>query len=208
VRLATLSGVKRDLLTVERTLLNLISRMSGVATLTRAYVDKIIETRAVVCETRKTTPGLRSMEKYAARCGGAHLHRLGLHDAILIKDNHLEGVAPADLPAFLTDAISKARAACSLRFVEIEVDTIDQLEHLLRIPGGVIDIILLDNMPPDELQQAVTLRNAAKSAILLEASGGITFDTIRSVAETGVDRISIGALTHSAVSLDFGLDAG
>ncbi len=210
VCLGELAGSTRDLLTGERTLLNLIGRLSGVATQTRRFVDAIAGTGARVYDTRKTTPGWRRLEKYAVRCGGGHNHRTGLFDAVLIKDNHL---AQGKLAATPAEALAQAR-----RFVretlqndeqyermifEVEVDTLEQLEQVL--PAGP-DIVLLDNMTPDELRQAVARRNAINPQVELEASGGVNLHTIRALAETGVERISVGALTHAAVSLDVGLD--
>jgi nicotinate-nucleotide pyrophosphorylase (carboxylating) len=200
------SGNLRGLLAAERTLLNLLGRLGGVARLARRFVEAVAGTGAVICDTRKTTPGLRALEKYAARCGGATLHRLGLFDAALFKDNHLAGLPAAHLPARITAAASAARAASSIRFVEVEVDSLDQLRALLRCPAGTIDIILLDNMPLDELRRAVALRGSAAPHVLLEASGGVRLETVRAVAETGVDRISVGAITHSAPALDLAME--
>lgn len=213
--IAELSGSARDLLTAERLILNLLGRLSGIATLTRRYVDAIAGTKARVYDTRKTTPGWRRLEKYAVRCGGGHNHRAGLYDAVLIKDNHLAfsasqkhgapySAAKAVVAArlFLADMLPVHPAAGQM-LVEVEVDTLAQLEEVL--PAGP-DIVLLDNMSPDVLRQAVLRRDAVNPQIELEASGGISLATIHSVAETGVERISVGALTHSAVSLDVGLD--
>ncbi|QDU25352.1 Nicotinate-nucleotide pyrophosphorylase [carboxylating] [Anatilimnocola aggregata] len=212
---ARLRGPARGLLTAERTLLNLMGRMSGIATLTSEYVAAVAGTGARVYDTRKTTPGWRRLEKYSVRCGGGHNHRLGLFDGVLIKDNHLalgrEGSAATRYtPA---QAVQRAKAflyehgAGQERFaemmVEVEVDSLAQLREVL--PAGP-DIVLLDNMPPDVLRQAVAIRNELAPHIELEASGGITLKTIRSVAETGVERISSGALTHSAIVLDVALD--
>lgn len=210
-----IDGPARALLAVERPLLNLLGRLSGIASLTRKYVDAVAGTGARIYDTRKTTPGWRHLEKYAVRCGGGCNHRRGLFDAVLIKDNHLAlgaellpqgrgGYSPAD-------AVIRARAYLASRadsapqgaIVEVEVDTLDQFDEV--VSAGP-DLILLDNMGPADLREAVARRNARAAAIQLEASGGISLATIRQVAETGVDRISIGALTHSAVSLDFGLD--
>lgn len=203
---ATVSGSLGFLLILERTMLNLLGRLSGVATLTRAYVEAVEGTSAVVCDTRKTTPGLRMLEKYAVRCGGGTVHRLGLYDAALYKDNHLAGIEDADLAAHLHRAIAEARGSGQLRFVEVEVDRLEQFEALLELPDGAIDIILLDNMNPDTLVRAVALRDRRAPSLLLEASGGVSLETIRSIAETGVDRISVGALTHGSTWLDLALD--
>jgi nicotinate-nucleotide pyrophosphorylase (carboxylating) len=202
-------GPARAMLTVERPLLNFLGRLSGIATLTRRYVDLVTGTRAGIYDTRKTTPGWRSLEKYAVRCGGGRNHRRGLYDAVLIKDNHLAlGATLGHSPA---DAVRRARHYCLERFgdagrqmiVEIEVDTLQQLDEVLAASP---DIVLLDNMLPEMLREAVARRDARNPAVELEASGGIDLMTVRGIAETGVERISVGALTHSAVALDFGLD--
>jgi nicotinate-nucleotide pyrophosphorylase (carboxylating) len=194
--LAQVHADARALLSAERVALNLLGRLSGVASLTAAYVRAVEGTGARIVCTRKTTPNLRALEKYAVRCGGGVNHRFGLDDAILIKDNHVAacgGVGPALLRA-------KAAAGHLIK-VEIEVDTLDQLdEALLHGP----DVILLDNFSLADLRTAV---GRAKGRAMLEASGGVTLQTVRAIAETGVDVISSGALTHSAPSLDVGLDA-
>ncbi len=201
-----LHGLLAPILGAERTLLNIVGRLCGIATLTARYVREISGTGAVVCDTRKTTPGLRALEKYAVRCGGGTLHRSGLHDAVLMKDNHLAHLDINELTAAVTRAATAARARHDLRFVEVEVDGAEQLERVLACPEGLIDIILLDNMSPDQLVHAVAMRDARRPGLLLEASGGIDLDTIAAVARTGVDRISVGALTHGATSLDVGLE--
>ena len=201
-----LLGDLRPILAVERTMLNLIGRLSGIATLTRCYVEAIAGTTAVICDTRKTTPGLRGLEKYAVRCGGGTLHRVGLHDAVLYKDNHLQHLGPSEFAQAVADAAKRARDQFDLRFVQVEVDTLGQLQFVLGCEGGLIDMILLDNMAPDQLREALASRDKRAPEILLEASGSITLQTVRAVAETGVDRISVGALTHSAMCLDIGLD--
>jgi nicotinate-nucleotide pyrophosphorylase (carboxylating) len=214
-RLAVLRGSARDLLTSERTLLNLLGRLSGVASLTRRYVDTIAGTKARIYDTRKTTPGFRRLEKYAVHCGGGHNHRLGLFDAILIKDNHLalgrqgaagKGYTPAEAVAlarkFAHESIGLDEGGQEM-LVEVEVDTLDQLREVLP---AAPDIVLLDNMSPDLLREAVGVRDAAGSSAELEASGGVNLETVRAVAESGVERISVGALTHSAVVFDVGLD--
>ena len=206
--LATLTGPAGEVLALERTLLNLIARLSGVATLTRQYVDAIVDAPAQILDTRKTTPGWRALEKYAVRCGGGHCHRMGLYDAVLIKDNHLALAGKdSDLTETLGNAAVRAKESNSIAFVEVEVDTLDQLAQVLTIEPGLIDIALLDNMPPAMLTKAVAMRNAKAPAMLLEASGGVTLQTIAAIASAGVDRISVGALTHQAVSLDIALDA-
>lgn len=204
--LARLRMPLRDLLALERTMLNLLGRLSGIATMTKRYVEAIAGTRAVICDTRKTTPGLRALEKYAVRCGGGTLHRLGLHDAALFKDNHLAHIPIEALAEKLRDAAETVREKHDVRFVEVEVDTLEQLREVLSIEAGLIDIALLDNMTPDVLREAVALRNATSATMLLEASGGVSLESVRAVAETGVDRISIGAITHGAPWLDLALD--
>jgi len=203
--IATLRGTLRDLLAIERTTLNLIGHLCGVATVTRRHVDAVRGTNAIVCDTRKTTPGMRALEKYAVRCGGGTMHRIGLFDAVLLKDNHLAGLDPDGVARLVREVATHARGRVS--FIEVEVDSLEQLAALLRLPAESVDIILLDNMRPDALAEAVAMRNAGTACRpLLEASGGISLDAIRMVAETGVDRIAIGALTHSVPALDIGLD--
>ena len=205
--LASLQGNARDLLTAERTMLNFLSRLMGIATLASQYVAKVEGTQAEVYDTRKTTPGWRRLEKYASRCGGAVNHRTGLFDAILIKDNHLaqRGEQASDVAG----AVKEARrfvaelAPSSEMLVEIEVDTLEQLRSVL--PSGP-DIVLLDNMTIEQLREAKHLRDGFARKVVLEASGGVQLETIREIALAGVDRISVGALTHSARSLDIGLD--
>jgi nicotinate-nucleotide pyrophosphorylase (carboxylating) len=205
-RLATIRGATRDLLAIERTALNLLSRLCGIATTTGQY-RAAAGAGARLYDTRKTMPGLRVLEKYAVRCGGGYCHRIGLHDAVLIKDNHIAGVEVARLAEVVGSAARQARAARpDLLFVEVEVDSLDQFEALLPLPVGLIDIVLLDNMPPERLRRAVAMRDQAAPALQLEASGGVRLETIRQIAESGVDRISVGALTHSAVTVDIGLD--
>jgi nicotinate-nucleotide pyrophosphorylase (carboxylating) len=201
-RLAVVSGSMRSILTAERTALNFLQRLSGVATCTRRYVDAVAGLRALILDTRKTTPGWRLLEKYAVRCGGGHNHRLGLYDGILIKDNHLACLDGGG--RVIAQAVEAARLATSAGIpLEIEVDNLEQLdEALARRP----DMVLLDNMRPDQLREGVRRRNTVAPNVLLEASGGITLANVRAIAETGVDRISIGALTHSAPALDIALD--
>jgi nicotinate-nucleotide pyrophosphorylase (carboxylating) len=204
--LGCLRGYWRDLLSLERVFLNLLSHLSGIATMTSRYVDAVRGTGAQVCDSRKTTPGLRSLEKYAVACGGGCLHRIGLHDALMFKDNHLASVPPDAMADLLAAAIDVAREDRPLRFACVEVDDLDQFRSVLEIQENRVDIVLLDNMNPARLREAVSLRNASSSSILLEASGGITLDTIAAVAATGIDRISVGALTHGARWMDIGLD--
>lgn len=192
---ARVFGGARALLTGERVALNFLCHMSGIATLTRKYVDAVAATRAHIVDTRKTTPGLRAFEKYAVRCGGGRNHRHGLYDAILIKDNHIVaagGVGPAI-------AAARARAGHMVK-VEVEVTSLIELHAALQ---HEVDVVMLDNMSPELLREAVR-RVGAKA--LTEASGGVSLETVRAIAETGVDLISVGALTHSAPILDLGLD--
>ncbi|ATC25810.1 carboxylating nicotinate-nucleotide diphosphorylase [Caulobacter vibrioides] len=194
--LARAEGNARAVLIAERTGLNLLGRMSGIATLTRAYVRLVEGTSATIVDTRKTTPGLRALEKYAVRCGGGVNHRFGLDDAILIKDNHVAACGGVG------EAVRRARAhAGHLVKVEVEVDGLDQLEEALKHGP---DVVMLDNFSLADLRAAVAL---AKGRAVLEASGGVNLTTVRAIAETGVDVISVGALTHSAPVLDIGLDA-
>ena len=204
--IATLSGGLRRLLGLERIILNFIGHLSGIATQTHAYVQAVNGAKSVICDTRKTTPGLRSLEKYAVRCGGGTLHRIGLFDAVLYKDNHIAGIPLEQLAGRLEAAIKSVRQRHEIRFVEVEADSLEQAEALLNMPAGLIDIILLDNMTPAKLRKAVAARDKAKSRVLLEASGGVSLKTVRTIAESGVDRISVGALTHSVMNLDMGLD--
>ena len=201
---ATLTGRHADLLTVERTMLNLLGHLSGIATATRRLVDLVAGTQAAICETRKTLPGLRGLQKYAVHCGGGRLHRFGLFDAALFKDNHLATMR--SLGTDLEAACRAARAMGPIRFVEVEVDTLDQLDTVLSFESGVVDIILLDNMPPEMMAEAVRRRDDRRPTVELEASGGISEATIQAVAQSGVDRISVGALTHSVQNLDLGFD--
>jgi nicotinate-nucleotide pyrophosphorylase (carboxylating) len=189
--LAELDGSARAVLTGERTALNLLGRLSGIATLTRRYVDAVAGTGATILDTRKTTPGLRALEKYAVRCGGGTNHRAGLDDAILVKENHVRlagGIAPA------------LAALRNGRPVEVEAETLAEVEEAL---AAGVDRILLDNMSPDEVAEAVELAGGRTE---LEASGGITLENVRAYAETGVDFVSVGALTHSARSLHVSLE--
>jgi len=194
-QVARIEGNARAVLAAERTALNLVCRLSGVATATRSLVDAVAGTKARIVCTRKTTPGLRLLEKYAVRCGGGFNHRFGLDDAVLIKDNHLlacGGIKPA---------VERVRAGLGhMTKIELEVDSLAQLEEALALG---VDTILLDNMTPDDLRRAVAMTNGRAK---LEASGNITLSTVRAVAECGVDYISSGAVTHSAPSLDVALD--
>jgi nicotinate-nucleotide pyrophosphorylase (carboxylating) len=191
--LARLEGPARAILTGERLALNLLGRLCGIATLTRSYVDAVAGTGASILDTRKTTPGLRALEKYAVRCGGGRNHRFGLYDATLLKDNHVR------LAGGVRQAVERLRAQTELP-LELEVDTLDQLEEALALG---VERILLDNMSPAEVRQAVAL-TAGRAE--LEVSGGVTLDRVRAYAEAGPDFISVGALTHSARSLDVSLE--
>ena len=204
--LVKLIGPMRSLLSAERVLLNFIQRLSGVATQTHRYVTAIAGTGARIYDTRKTTPGFRLLEKYAVRCGGGENHRIGLYDGLLVKDNHIAAIAPARLAAELANIVVRSRDEAPTRFIQIEVDTLEQLGEVLKVDR--IDSILLDNMDCSTMRQAVAMRNAAGrgGAVALEASGGVNLESVRAIAETGVERISVGALTHSAVALDIGLD--
>lgn len=208
--LAELSGPRREILSIERTALNFVGRLSGIATRTAEFVRVMTAggpVRARLYDIRKTTPGLRVLEKYAVRCGGGMCHRIGLFDAVLIKDNHIAGVGLEGLAATVASAARKARAERrDLQFVEVEVESLAQLERVLAIEPGLIDIVLLDNMSTDLMRRAVAMRDAANGRVELEASGGVRLETVRGIAETGVDRISAGTLTHGASSLDVALD--
>lgn len=204
---ATVSGPLDEILGLERTLLNLVGRLSGVATRTAEYAGRIpAGSRARLYDTRKTTPGMRVLEKYAVRCGGGRCHRMGLFDAVLLKDNHLAGVGLESLAEVVREAAARARADHTPAFIEVEVDTLEQFERLLTLPAGIIDIVLLDNMSSATMARAAQMRDAQNPMLELEASGGITLDTIAEAARAGVDRISVGALTHGATSIDVGLD--
>lgn len=191
--LAMVSGPTRALLTAERTALNLLGRMSGIATLTRQFVDAIAGTRAVILDTRKTAPGLRAVDKLSVRRGGGQNHRVGLYDMILIKDNHI------DFAGSLAEAVRRARAANTGLEIEVEARTLDDVRAALNLG---VQRILLDNMTPDVMRQAVEL---TAGRVRLEASGNVTLENVQQVAETGVDYISIGALTHSAKCFDVSL---
>lgn len=205
---AILSGSRSAVVGVERTILNTIGRLSGIATLTAKYAEEAASGNKAtrLLDTRKTTPGLRVLEKYAVRCGGGYCHRIGLHDAVLVKDNHIAGMRPAELREHADRASTQARRL-GASFLEIEVDSLEQFEVLLSLEPGTVDIVLLDNMRTDQLAKAVAMRNEKNPELLLEASGGVRLETIAGIAHTGVDRISVGALTHSSVALDVGLDA-
>lgn len=206
-----LRGAHAAVLTAERTVLNFLTRLGGVATLTRRYVDaaRTANPAVRIYDTRKTVPGWRALDKYAVRCGGGCNHRTGLYDAVLIKDNHIAGIPPERLAGRLQEMLRALTGTTAGRpapaFIEVEVDALAQLDAVLTVPG--VDLILLDNFTPADLAEAVRRRAAvARGRIELEASGGVTLDTVAAIAATGVDRISVGALTHSAPALDLGLD--
>ena len=209
--IVTLSGNVRDLLTAERTILNILCRLCGIATLTQSYVKKMSDFKARLYDTRKTTPGWRLLEKYAVHCGGGNNHRRGLYDGFLIKDNHLALGGGKDGPLSAGDAAKKALTWQSSEvdgmtappIVEVEVDSLKQLVDVLPVKPN---IVLLDNFSLSELAEAVAIRDRDQPDVELEASGNVRIDTIAEIAATGVDRISSGALTHQATSLDLGLD--
>lgn len=203
--MGVISGPVRSMLSAERVVLNFLQRLCGISTVTSKYVEAVRGTNAKIYDTRKTTPGWRELEKYAVRCGGGENHRMHLGDGVLIKDNHIAEFGDK-LESKLTVMVGEAKKIEGVEFVGVEVDNIEfQLVGVLRVEG--VDIVLLDNMTNDEMRQAVAMRNeAGGDKPLLEASGNVRLDTVREAAETGVDRISIGALTHSAVSVDIGLD--
>ena len=210
-RIARIEGPARSMLTAERPMLNLLGRLSGIATLTKRYVEAVAGTGARIYDTRKTTPGWGRLEKYAVRCGGGRNHRTGLFDAVLIKDNHLAVGSPG-APSSPAEAVVRARrfledrpsgAGRSRAIIEVEVDTLEQLDAVLAAGP---DVVLLDNMSPAQLVEAVRRRDAGNRRVELEASGGVDLASVRPIATTGVDRISVGALTHAAAWLDVGLD--
>ena len=217
--IATLSGPAHDILTIERTCLNFMCRLSGIATLAQTFVARVDGTKAQVLDTRKTTPGWRRLEKYAVACGGGTNHRMGLYDAVMLKDNHLAFYRSqvSDESDVIPSALAQARKwimenASRLpngedTILQLEVDSIEQFEVAIADSSATRpDIVLLDNMTTDQLSTAVKIRDQRSPQVLLEASGGVNLDTIAGIAQTGVDRISVGALTHSALNFDIGLD--
>jgi nicotinate-nucleotide pyrophosphorylase len=194
-QIADVSGSVRSILSGERLALNLLQRMSGIATLTRQYADAVAGTKARVVDTRKTTPGLRMLEKCAVRVGGGHNHRYGLYDAVMIKDNHIKGAGG------IAQAVAAARAAIPHTMkIEVEAESLGQVQEALAAGA---DIIMLDNMPNETMREAVAMIGGRA---VVEASGGVTLETIGGIAQTGVDVISVGALTHSVKALDISLD--
>ncbi|PCJ61804.1 MAG: nicotinate-nucleotide diphosphorylase (carboxylating) [Planctomycetota bacterium] len=203
-KIAKISGLTSEVLTAERILLNFIQRLSGIASITKQYADLIKHTNAKILDTRKTTPGWRLLEKYAVTCGGGYNHRIGLYDMVMIKDNHIASVSKLTKNP-IKECIQRAKKSIGKKKIKIivEIDHLSQLEEaLLASP----QIILLDNMKPAFLKRAVNLKNSLAPKILLEASGGVNLKTVKKIAESGVDRISVGALTHSVKALDIGLD--
>ncbi|WP_155834293.1 carboxylating nicotinate-nucleotide diphosphorylase [Halotalea alkalilenta] len=198
--LAQIEGPARALLRAERVALNLVQRMSGIATLTSRFVEAVAGTSARIVDTRKTTPGLRALERHAVRAGGGHNHRFSLSDAVMIKDNHLAALG-ADSPAAVTQALERLREQLPHTVhIEVEIDRLDQLDAVLE---AKVDTVMLDNFSLDELREGVA---RIKGRAWIEASGGVDLTTVRAIAETGVEIISVGALTHSARALDLGLD--
>ena len=204
-KLGTIEGPLRAILSAERVVLNFLQRLCGIATVTHKYVLAVSRTGAKIFDTRKTTPGWRELEKYAVRCGGGHNHRYNLAEAVMIKDNHIEQLG-RNLTVKLKKLVAQAKAMDGVKFVCVEVDHVDdQLDKVLKVDG--IDVVLLDNMGQWQYKHAVKIRNRmCGKKPLLEASGGITLQNVRQVALCGVDRISVGAITHGAISVDIGLD--
>ncbi|MBU4319859.1 MAG: carboxylating nicotinate-nucleotide diphosphorylase [Thermodesulfovibrionales bacterium] len=194
--IAEVSGRTKVLLSGERVSLNILQRLSGIATLTNMFVEKVKGLKTKIVDTRKTTPGLRFMEKYAVRVGGGNNHRFGLFDGILIKDNHIEAVGS------ITEALRLASEGHHLAKIEVEVENLNDLKE--AVEGGS-DIVMLDNMSIQDMKEAVNIVRTSKKDVILEASGNVTLDNVREVAETGVDLISIGALTHSATAVDISM---
>jgi nicotinate-nucleotide pyrophosphorylase (carboxylating) len=191
-----LDGNARAILTAERTALNFLQTLSATATAAARFVEAVAGTGAVILDTRKTIPGFRAAQKYAVRCGGASNHRLGLHDAILIKENHIAALGSIEA------AVARARAIAGEKLVEVEVETMNQVEEALR---SAVDRLLLDNFPPDRLRAAVALKGKLAAPQSLEASGGVTLANVREIAETGVDYISVGSITKNVAAVDFSL---
>ena len=204
--LLRIRGPLRPLLSAERIILNFLQHLSGVATQTHRFVRRVEGTAAQIYDTRKTLPGLRVLDKYAVRRGGGHNHRMGLFDGLLIKDNHLAAVELKELAGFVSQAVARGRAELPEGLIEIEVESLEQLREVLKLEGSYV--ILLDNMDCPKMQTAVDLRDRAgrKGKVALEASGGVTLETVRPIALTGVDRIAVGAITHSAPALDINMD--
>ena len=207
-KIATIKGPLRSMLSAERVMLNFLQRLSGIATTTRKFVRAIEGTKAKIYDTRKTMPGWRTLEKYAVRCGGGHNHRLGLYDAVLIKDNHLAQLGRSFYPK-LKRVIERAKKLKGAKFIAVEVDHVDdQLNYVLKIPG--VDIVLLDNMGQWQLKHAIDMRNKMcrkGKRPLLEASGNISLSNVSAIAQSGIDRIAVGEITHSARAVDIAVDS-
>ena len=204
-RLGVIEGPLRSMLSAERVVLNFLQRLCGISTMTWKYVSAVRGTKAKIYDTRKTIPGWRYLEKYAVRCGGGYNHRMSLGDAVMFKDNHIAQLGKYLKPK-LKKMVAEAHKRKGVKFVVVEVDHVDnQLDRILTIPG--IDVILLDNMGQWQLKHAVEMRNEiCGKKPLLEASGGVNLNTVMTIAKCGVDRIAVGAITHSAVAVDIGLD--
>jgi nicotinate-nucleotide pyrophosphorylase (carboxylating) len=204
--LLRIRGPMRSLLSAERVILNFLQHLSGVATQTHRFVQRVKGTEAKIYDTRKTIPGFRILDKYAVRCGGGYNHRLGLFDGLLIKDNHIAAIPVKELVPHLARSIARSRAESVDRFIEIEVESLEQLREVLTLDGDFV--VLLDNMDCPRMQTAVEIRDRTgkKGKVILEASGGVTLETLRPIALTGVDRIAVGAITHSAPALDISMD--
>lgn len=197
-------GPLRSLLAAERVILNFLQHLSGVATLTQRFVKRVEGTGARIYDTRKTLPGFRLLDKYAVRCGGGFNHRIGLFDGVLVKDNHLAKVDVRELGAFIGRIVAQSRKEDAQRLIEVEVTSLEQFREVLKVEG--VDIILLDNMDCPSMEEAVAIRKQSGRRVALEASGGVTLETVRTVAQTRVDRIAVGAITHSAGGLDISLE--
>jgi nicotinate-nucleotide pyrophosphorylase (carboxylating) len=199
-------GPMRSLLSAERVFLNFLQRMSGIATQTNRFVRRVEGTGAKIVDTRKTAPGHRVLDKYAVLAGGGVNHRMGLYDGLLVKDNHLAAHPLRELAGYLGRVVQQSRSESPQRMIEVEVDSLEQLTEVLKVDG--IDVILLDNMDCPRMSRAVQMRNEAgrKGKAVMEASGGVTFETVRSIAECNVDRIAVGAITHSVPALDISLE--
>lgn len=197
--IAILQGPARSMLMAERTILNFLTHLSGIASRTREFVEAVAGTSAAILDTRKTLPGYRRLQKYAVRCGGGQNHRMGLYDAVMLKDNHLAAITDRD-PA---DVVQELKRKYDQIPVIVEVDRLDQLSQVFQWKP---DVVLLDNMPPEVMRAAVELRNQSAPQVQLEASGGVNLETVSAIAATGVDRISIGSLTHSSPACDIGFD--
>ncbi|MCA8988930.1 MAG: carboxylating nicotinate-nucleotide diphosphorylase [Planctomycetaceae bacterium] len=197
--IAILQGPARSMLMAERTILNFLTHLSGIASRTREFVEAVAGTSAAILDTRKTLPGYRRLQKYAVRCGGGQNHRMGLYDAVMLKDNHLAAITDRD-PA---DVVQELKQKYDQIPVIVEVDRLDQLSQVFQWKP---DVVLLDNMPPEVMRAAVELRNQSAPQVQLEASGGVNLETVSAIAATGVDRISIGSLTHSSPACDIGFD--